>query len=650
MPATISALPGQCAPTLSPRFREHSPAPWISALLWGLLALLVSAAPLLAGEATVDYQGRDEKGCDVYEITSPDGITYLSILERTRPAQGLDISVDKGFVAGTDEGVLYFFHMTAEFESVTVTICPKGRAQNRELDYRLLVYTEDEVKSHAIDPEDSPGLLTPVAAELWVRDRLQVLPAGSDRFEATYDFDKENADCDTVQTIEEKNVEDVTLVCREEAFGDPTVDLHLAVVEVIGRIVDPQKEAFVAVTIDPAGTIVQLNTLVEPQPRTRDDCRYGPRPAATLLYPYFEVGPGFDAVTTLLSISNAAAECTLARTTLWTDWGVPTLSFYVYLSPFDVQTVNLRDVFSGRLPETSGTLASPECPVLDFDVCTAEELDHQLDPEQVASLRSDHTGAPNPVTGGCAGSDFGDGVLRGYVTVDTVEACAISPTVHTADAEAWLAQEGYFEATGTAMDNHLWGDQLLVDPRGNFAQGEPAIHVPADPGRFGPGDYTFYGRYTGFDGSDGRVPLSSEFNVRFLDGGPFDAGTRLFVWRDDRAPVRRRSGCGELPPGLPLGSGSIRVFDEEERGVQVPGLASVCEEGAKTLSFRCTVRPDIDDPIAFGYLDMDLGLTEGTPAQAWVMPVMSAEGRYSVGYRSIPTNSLCGTLVDEPTP
>ena len=36
----------------------------------------------------------------------------------------------------------------------------------------------------------------------------------------------------------------------------------------------------------------------------------------------------------------------------WTDWGVPTLAFDIYLTGYDVQTLNLRDLFAGNLPMT----------------------------------------------------------------------------------------------------------------------------------------------------------------------------------------------------------------------------------------------------------------------------------------------------------
>ncbi len=376
------------------------------------------------------------------------------------------------------------------------------------------------------------------------------------------------------------------------------------------------------------------------------ECIHGDEPAATLLFPYFEVDlaePGGR--TSLLAITNAAEQCTLARLMTWTDLGVPTLSSYLSLSPGDVQTVNLRDLFQGQLPDTAATFASPECAAAGPPACQAADLGADLSAAAAAALRAAHTGAPDPAHGTCAGQDLGDGVARGYVTVDVVDRCAFPPTVETWAHEEWLpvpGDEGFFAATGTAFQNSLWGDLLTVDPQQNFAHGESAVHVPADAAAFVPGEYTFYGRYSGFDASDGRYPLSSRLNSRFLSGGAFDGGTTLHVWRDNLSPAVSPVACGAAPPWLPLGEAAVTAFDEEEQAIAGEGLAEFCLGGTDGVSFAC----DVTVPgIAFGFLALDLGHAGGTPAQAWVSPVMSAEGRYSVGFPAVRLNDLCHELM-----
>ncbi len=78
-------------------------------------------------------------------------------------------------------------------------------------------------------------------------------------------------------------------------------------------------------------------------------CSSGASPAATLLVPYFEVDlTSTSGLTTLLAVTNAGAQSTLAHVVVWTDWGVPTLKFDLFLAANDVQSINLRDLFAGH--------------------------------------------------------------------------------------------------------------------------------------------------------------------------------------------------------------------------------------------------------------------------------------------------------------
>ena len=85
------------------------------------------------------------------------------------------------------------------------------------------------------------------------------------------------------------------------------------------------------------------------------------RPGATLLLPYFEVKLNDpNGVTTLLSINNAAATAALAHVVVWSDLSVPVLGFNVYLTGYDVLTINLRDVLvGGALPRTASRGQDP---------------------------------------------------------------------------------------------------------------------------------------------------------------------------------------------------------------------------------------------------------------------------------------------------
>src|SRR5581483_9485159 len=110
-------------------------------------------------------------------------------------------------------------------------------------------------------------------------------------------------------------------------------------------------------------------------------------------------------VTTLFSIANASATAVLANVVLWTDLGVPTLSFPVYLTGYDVQTINLRDTFAGNLPQTASVgqdpddSISPHQPILSQDInfasCAGLLPPPPLDAAAVADLRAAHTGLPS---------------------------------------------------------------------------------------------------------------------------------------------------------------------------------------------------------------------------------------------------------------
>ena len=75
-------------------------------------------------------------------------------------------------------------------------------------------------------------------------------------------------------------------------------------------------------------------------------------PAATLLLPYFEVDLGnTSGATTRFSINNSSATAVLVHMTVWSDLSVPVLAFNVYLTGYDVQTIDMRDITNGKLGE-----------------------------------------------------------------------------------------------------------------------------------------------------------------------------------------------------------------------------------------------------------------------------------------------------------
>ena len=84
------------------------------------------------------------------------------------------------------------------------------------------------------------------------------------------------------------------------------------------------------------------------------------QPAATLLLPYFEVDLANPAgANTYFTINNASATAALGHVTVWSAMHVPVYTFDVYLTGFDVQAINVRDILSGRLPRTASDGQDP---------------------------------------------------------------------------------------------------------------------------------------------------------------------------------------------------------------------------------------------------------------------------------------------------
>ncbi len=393
-------------------------------------------------------------------------------------------------------------------------------------------------------------------------------------------------------------------------------------------------------------------------------------PGATLLLPYFEVDlDSAEGVNTLFSINNASASATLAHVTVWSTWSIPVIDWDVYLTGYDVQTVNLRDILvSGILPRTASDGQDPTDTIspqgdisqdINFASCTGF-LPYQVPGVSTnfrAHLQAILTGKKSPVDGTCAGTNYGDNIARGYVTVDVTNACSL----------LFPSSTGYFVNGGGGIAgnrNILWGDYFYVNPSENFAQGETLVHIEAAPG-FGangftgnygsllttPGEYTFYGRYVLGTAIDNREPLATTFASRYVTGGGFTGGTSLVVWRDSK--FTPGASCTTGPNYGDLFEDQIVVFDEFENpltvvtggpsGEPLPGAqCTFCDE-AQRVDVGGT--DGITTNADFGWLylnlnhattrDATLGAGYINIAQAWVTTVMDAEGRFSVGFDAI---------------
>jgi hypothetical protein len=396
-------------------------------------------------------------------------------------------------------------------------------------------------------------------------------------------------------------------------------------------------------------------------------------PAATLLLPYFEVDPNGTAatgVTTLLTINNASATAILAHVTVWSDLAVPVMAFNLYLTGYDAETIDLQTLLAGALPRTATDGQDPQDDVspqgdfsqdINFASCSNQLPPGPIPEGFVPHVRASLSGQFSELLGGCAGRDHGDGLLRGYVTVDTVNNC----TARLPGDPGYFISGGVGDATN---QNVLWGDYIRIDKATRRMHAESLVHVEAsstDPETSVPGEYTFYGRLVGFTAADNREPLATTFAVRYVNTNApgFPQRTTLVTWRDPKVP-QGDFPCGNVPTWFPLAQEQIVIFDEQENpelpptspvSPQPPGTVLIPFPGAAQ---RVRVGgPDL--PVGFTrgwmYLNLNTSVTvaSGDPpedpaaAQAWVSVVQEdadvgaygVRGHFSAGYGAVALDS-----------
>lgn len=392
-------------------------------------------------------------------------------------------------------------------------------------------------------------------------------------------------------------------------------------------------------------------------------------PGATLLLPYFEVDlDDPNGLTTLFSVDNASATAVLVHAVLWSDLSVPVASFNVYLTGYDVQTLNLRDLLvHGSLPQTATAGQDPADTLspkgaysqdINFGSCAGRLPPPPMSAAELASVQAALTGRPSPLGDHlCAGRDLGDRVARGYITLDAVNNCTLR---NPGDA-------GYFDGPGTSGDateqNVLWGTWYIVDAAHDVAEGSTMVAVEAshtDPATAS-GRYTFYGRYVGWSGRDHREPLATSFASQFATSGTFAGHADLIVWRDTKV-VQAPFPCSSPPSWYPFIQEAIGIFDEQEHPVApvfVPipePLPPVVIPAFPAAAQRTQVGGiELPVPYDFGWLYVDLNVYGGSfvapqtagpasdpyAAQGWVVAVQSAAGRFATGLEAFRLDSAC---------
>jgi hypothetical protein len=442
-----------------------------------------------------------------------------------------------------------------------------------------------------------------------------------------------------------------------------------------------------------------------------DTCDISVAPAATLLLPYFEVdfqSPATSARTTLFTITNTSRMPAIAHVVIWTDWSFAALDFNIFLTGYDVQSINIYDIFQRGViapitASTSGTTVTTPLPTgnpanavpaanatgnPNFQTVGAGAVATaclgqlgQLPANYIADLRQIFTTgvAGGTIGAGCStrlGGTHANAI--GYITIDVANTCSTS-----------LPGPSYF-STEVLYDNVLIGDYQDVNPNtttGNYAGGNPLVHIRAIPegGQAGaanfPGTnlpYTFYDRYTQNAGVaalrtiDRRQPLPNVWAARFIQGGASGFSTNYKIWREG-VTIGSSTQCG-VTANSALGMTELIRFDEHENATTVAGVVPVSPPPVVNLSLpetsatatSASLFPQLSssgDVAGWMYLNLSHSGPVGgftSPAainpvahpnfitrgsQNWVIISMFAEGRYSVDFDAAWLGNGCSAPV-----
>jgi hypothetical protein len=386
-------------------------------------------------------------------------------------------------------------------------------------------------------------------------------------------------------------------------------------------------------------TALRAETFTSGGPATTnndDSCDIGVAPAATLLLPYFEVELDARAETTVFTVTNVSHIPRVARVTLWTDFAFPVISFDLYLTGYDVQSIDLYEVLvHGRLPATCA--GSPSA----FPAALLERVRGTFTTGRAET---------------CATAGGAHAHAIGYATVDVVRRCSSSMPLDP----AYFAEEIRF-------DNVLIGDYVQVSGIGGHAQGNTMVHIraverPVNLPR------TFYGRYqTAADPKrDARQPLPALFAARWVSGGAAELETHFKIWRE--TPAASDAVCSTYQLTTWFYAKELTRFDEEEnidgRMVPTPGLPVHEIPPILPATSRVAVTDEFIIPPntsraegGWLYMNLDCRLLDlrdcpsedlgGPPLQSWVTVSMSAAGRYSVEFDAAALGNGCSGPVEQ---
>jgi hypothetical protein len=397
-------------------------------------------------------------------------------------------------------------------------------------------------------------------------------------------------------------------------------------------------------------------------------------PAATLLLPYFSVdfanADRTTAVDTIFTVTNVSDIPAIAHVTVWSDWSFPVLDFNLFLTGYDVVGVSMYDILNrGTIPSTTiaGTttgvspvgarsivnstsaVGNPNFSSSALTACLNQGGQGVIPSQLLAQIRSGLTGG-----GYFTCAQVGDAHTNavGYVTVDVANTCSQSLPI----------TETYY-TTEILFDNQLIGDYQRINPSnatGNFAGGNPMVHIKAVPGGGPIGSFpstlpvTFYDRYTPDANrqADRRQPLPALFAGRYIGAGS-GFSTQYLIWREGNTGSDSDNDCTDYDANSSMPYNEVVRFDERENPftqttncpvspciTPTVGLPETSAQSITGTSPSPIFPPNTasTDGGGWTYFNLDNpvgGANFSNPARAsqnWVVVEMTAEGRYGVDF------------------
>jgi len=361
--------------------------------------------------------------------------------------------------------------------------------------------------------------------------------------------------------------------------------------------------------------LAALLLAVAPLAHAANECDISLRPAATLLLPYFQVDLQPGGTTTIFTITNTTKMPQIAHVTMWTDLGYPVIMFNIFLTGYDVQPINLYDIFvTGFIgspnggPSRNTTPGSISLPndanphFLPSAATSCNNLPGSIPKDFLPALQKIFTigQSGSPLRETCDGLSVPHVYAAGYATIDVVATCGTSNVL---SASYW---------DQILDDNVLTGDYEIVDPKNGLATGSPLVHLRAIDGL----PSTFYERYAPAPGVDKRQPLPNVAAVRTLSSSVFK--TEFLMWAQPLTGAN--VACADYAKkNRTIGFKEIAVFDEHENSTRSEEWFYV-EGGAPptvpvaSMQVGHYLFPAVSSPDAGGWIYLDQ-----RPGQGWVV-------------------------------